>query len=108
MAPHVEGDTLVESGYLPLEDSIAALKKTLATIAATQLGQGLAPSLAVAKSTQHYDDDEHDPQIISLSLKELQEIEDAVVHFEGSYRGFNRLESPLTERYSQQQSFPSI
>jgi hypothetical protein len=85
MAPHVD-DTIVDtSGYMPSDDTVRELKKSLRLHHTQSITKNSWISGGPQTIDSHDRDGEYEACILQLSLNELQEIEDAVNFFEGLF-----------------------
>jgi len=98
MAPHAD-DTIVDtSGYMPSDDTVRELKKSLRLHHTQSITKNSWISGGPQTIDSHDRDGEYEACILQLSLNELQEIEDAVNFFEGLFLStYNNYISSLTE-----------
>ena len=86
MAPHAEIPIRDDSGYMPTESAVATLKKALRLNHPqidTPGGRWISEEPQIIDSHDRPDEAEAGPHILQLSLTDLQELEDAIRHFEG-------------------------
>jgi len=83
MAPHADVKFEDTSGYTPNDNSVTALKAALRLSHPTSLSSKSWISEGCQSIDSHDRDDISSDCVLQLSLRDLQEIEDAVAYFEG-------------------------
>ena len=86
MAPLIELPVVDTSGYMPTDSAIAALKIALRLNhpqAGTPGGRWISDDAEIVDSHDRLNEAEAGDHILQLSLSDLQELEDAILHFEG-------------------------
>ena len=86
MAPHAEEPIVDSTGYMPAPSAVLALKEALRLhhpLGNTPGGRWISEEKQSIDSHDRIDFEEEKDHILQLSLADLQEIEDAVAHFEG-------------------------
>jgi hypothetical protein len=94
MAPLIELPVLDTSGYMPTDSSIAELKIALRLNhpqADTSGGRWISDEAEIIDSHDRQDEADAGDHILQLSLSDLQELEDAIQHFEGTAMNAVRL-----------------
>jgi hypothetical protein len=87
MAPHAEDPIIDTSGYMPTPSTILALRKALRLhhpLVDTPGGRWISEEQQNIDSHDRNESEDHKEHILQLTLTDLQEIEDAIAHFESS------------------------
>ncbi|KAF2102644.1 Clavaminate synthase-like protein [Rhizodiscina lignyota] len=93
MAPHAEGPFGDTSGYTPSADSIRELRAALRLHHRQVVSEKTWLTEGAQSIDSHDREEKREPWILQLSLDDLNEIEDAVQHFEGTKLPLNKLQA---------------